>query len=113
MSNPLASLCSISELRRHFFSRSFLIFLLIGGETAGDAPPENPPFAAALFVAREGGFLLSEGPEAGDAPVIDGKTVAGAQTESGEIQPACFMRRGTLAGFRPFDEFFPEGAQQR
>ena len=31
MSNHLTSLCSLSELRRHFFSRSFLIFLLIGG----------------------------------------------------------------------------------
>jgi putative flippase GtrA len=31
MSNRLTSLCSLPELRRHFFSRSFLIFLLIGG----------------------------------------------------------------------------------
>ena len=31
MSNHLTSLCSLPELRRHFFSRSFLIFLLIGG----------------------------------------------------------------------------------
>ena len=31
MSKPLASLCSLSALRRHFCSRAFLIFLLIGG----------------------------------------------------------------------------------
>ena len=78
--------------------------LLPGGQAPRYAPPENPPFRAALSLPGEVEPLRVDFPELFYAPFIEGRAKAGSHTEAEQIQPAGFMVPGEGATLFAFAE---------
>jgi hypothetical protein len=71
--------------------------LLIAIESTGDTSPEDPPFDLRLHLIAEREAAGVNAASLFNPQLVAGEAEAGPKAEATEIEPARFVRRGTLA----------------